>query len=79
MVMAAIEEPPPSVVRVMRADLARPGRLYDAPVWTGTSSDNMYWTASIWQVDNPCSTFVAVRGNTADAQPSPRQALAPGY
>lgn len=79
-VVGAIEEPPLSVVRVLRADLVRQARLYDAPVWSGTSSDNMYWQCSIWQVDNPCSTFVAVRGsNGAPGQPSTRQALAPTY
>lgn len=79
-VVGAIEEPPLSVARVMRADLVRAARLYDAPVWSGTSSDNMYWQCSIWQVDNPCSTFVAVRGsNGADGRPSARQALTPAY
>jgi hypothetical protein len=48
-VVPAIDEPDPDVVRVVRSDLLRPSRFYDAPVWTGTSADNMYWTCSVWQ------------------------------
>jgi len=75
-VVPAIEEPPVSIVRCMRANLVCPARLYDSPVWSDTSSDNMYWQCNIWQVDNPCSTFVAVKSSN---KPSPRQALAPTY
>jgi hypothetical protein len=73
-VVPAIDEPQPGVVRVMRSDLLRPTRFYDAPVWSGTSADNMYWQCSIWQVDNAACTFVAVK--TA-GRPHPKQALAP--
>lgn len=82
MVVPAIEEPPLNIVRVMRTDLVAPSRPYHAPVWSGTSSDNMYWQCDVWQVDNTCSTFVAVRhdgsggGSTA---PDPSQARAPRY
>jgi hypothetical protein len=75
-VVPAIDEPPQGVVRVMRADLLKPARLYDYPVWSGASSDNVYWQCSMWQVDNPCSTFVAVKGND---NPHPRQAVSPIY
>lgn len=79
-VVGAIEEPPLSVVRVLRRDLAKSAQLFDAPVWSGTSSDNMYWQCSIWQVDNPCKTFVAVRGsNDVGGRPSPQQCLEPRY
>lgn len=75
-VVPAIDEPPQGAVRVMRADLLKPARLYDYPVWSGASSDNVYWQCSMWQVDNPCSTFVAVKGND---KPHPRQAVSPTY
>lgn len=73
-VVSAIEEPPAAVVRVMRNDLVKSGRMYDCPVWSDASSDNMYWQCSVWQVDNPCCTFVAVKGT---GKPSARQALSP--
>jgi hypothetical protein len=70
----AVDEPPPGCVCVMRSDLLRHARFYDAPVWQGTSADNMYWQCSVWQVDNPAATFVAVK--TA-GRPHPKQALTP--
>lgn len=76
-VVPAIEEPPVSVVRCMRADLLQQARLYDHPVWSDTSSDNPYWQCSVWQVDNACSTFVAVKSNSS--KPHPRQAVSPSY
>lgn len=72
----AIEEPPLSIVRCMRSDLLKQGRMYDYPVWSDTSSDNMYWQCSIWQVDNSCSTFVAVKSTN---KPHPNMARAPLY
>ena len=75
-VVPAIEEPPPGAARCVRADLLRHARLYDAPVWQGASADNAYWRCAIWQVDNQCGTFVAVK--TA-GRPHPRQALAPKF
>ncbi len=53
----------------MRSDLVRQSRFYDAPVWQGTSADNMYWQCSLWQVDNAASTFVASKSGN----PPPRQ------
>ncbi len=58
----AIEEPPLGLVRCLRSDLAAPGRVYDSAVWAGASSDNPYWRASVWPVDHPAGTFVAVKG-----------------
>eukprot|EP00878_Enallax_costatus_P013777 GHUV01014408.1.p1 GENE.GHUV01014408.1~~GHUV01014408.1.p1 ORF type:complete len:898 (+),score=328.70 GHUV01014408.1:398-3091(+) len=72
----AIEEPPLGIVRCMRSDLLKQGRIYDYPVWSDTSSDNMYWQCSIWQVDNACSTFVAVKSTN---KPHPHMARAPLY
>jgi vacuolar protein sorting-associated protein 13A/C len=81
-VVPAIEEPPLNIVRVMRADLVAPGKLYHAPVWSASSSDNLYWQCDIWQVDNACSTFVAVRhdgsGNGV-SRPDPSLAGVPRY
>lgn len=81
MVVPAIEEPPLNTVRVMRADLVTGSKLYNSPVWSGTSSDNMYWQCDVWQVDNDCSTFVAVRhdGSGSSARPDPSQARRPRY
>lgn len=76
MVVPAIEEPAPAAAACMRADLLRPTRFYDAPVWQGTSADNMYWQCAIWQVDNAACTFVAVK--TA-GRPHPKQAVSPKY
>ena len=45
-----IEEPPLALVRCVRRDLALPSSVYDHPLWQGTSSDNQYWKAGIWQV-----------------------------
>lgn len=83
-VVPAIEEPPLNIVRVMRADLVESSRPYHAPVWSGSSSDNMYWQCDVWQVDNTCSTFVAVRhdgssGGGSPMAPDPSQARAPRY
>lgn len=79
-VMPAIEEPPLNIVRVMRADLVTPSKLYHAPVWSGTSSDNMYWQCDLWQVDNSCSTFVATRHDgSGSARPDPSQARQARY
>eukprot|EP00879_Flechtneria_rotunda_P005415 GHRR01005707.1.p1 GENE.GHRR01005707.1~~GHRR01005707.1.p1 ORF type:complete len:1494 (+),score=564.87 GHRR01005707.1:1093-5574(+) len=75
-VIPAIEEPPVEVVRCMRVDLLKPATLYDYPVWSDVSSDNTYWQCSIWQVDNPCCSFVAVKGTS---KPHQRQAVAPTY
>lgn len=81
-VVPAIEEPPLSIVRVMRADLVKPAKTFDSPVWSAASSDNMYWQCDIWQVDNvdSCSTFLAVRhdGN-GSARPDANQARMPRY
>jgi len=81
-VVPAIEEPPLSVVRVMRADLAQQTRVFSGPLWSGTSSDNMYWQCDLWQVDNldSCSTFIAVRHNgTSSTRPDPDKARKPLY
>jgi hypothetical protein len=32
-VVPAIDEPSPAVVRCMRRDLLQPSRFYDSPVW----------------------------------------------
>jgi hypothetical protein len=40
------------------------------------SSDNAFWHCHIWQVDNPCATFVAGRDLSA---PPVDRALAPIY
>lgn len=56
MVVPAIDEPQPGVVRCMRSDLLKATRFYDAPVWQGTSADNMYWQCSIWQVGGRTTT-----------------------
>lgn len=79
-VVPAIEEPPLNIVRVMRADLVKGSHMYNAPVWSGTSSDNMYWQADVWQVDSSCSTFVAVRHDgSGSVRPDPSQAREPRY
>jgi hypothetical protein len=49
-VVPAIEEPSAGVAACMRADLLRPSRFYDAPVWHGTSADNEYWNCFLYQV-----------------------------
>lgn len=59
MAWPAIEEPPLSLVRCMRADLVAPTKLYEAPLWQGASSDNQFWLCSLWRVDSPASTFLA--------------------
>jgi vacuolar protein sorting-associated protein 13A/C len=75
-VVPAIEEPPLGIVRCMRSDLVKQARLFDYPVWSDTSSDNMYWLCSIWQVDNSCSTFVAAKSTN---KPHQHTARAPSY
>lgn len=52
-------EPPPSLVRCVRADLVGPVKVHNAPLWQGVSSDNKFWAASLWLMDTPLSTFLA--------------------
>eukprot|EP00798_Chlamydomonas_sp_ICE-L_P025166 gene25166-10797_t len=56
-----IEEPPLDLVRCMRRDLVTEALTYDAPIWSGASSDNSYWRCSIWEVDNHAGTFLATK------------------
>ncbi len=58
----------------MRKDLVTPAACHDSPLWAQASSDNAYWRASVWCVDNPCLTFVAVKN-----EHRPRVAWAPIY
>lgn len=75
-VVPAIDEPSPQVVRCMRRDLLQPASFFDSPVWSDSSSDNMFWHCHVWQVDNPCSTFIAGRD---DHQPATDRAVSPIY
>ena len=38
-----MEEPPLSLVRCLRRDLVEQATTYDAPLWSGASSDNQFW------------------------------------
>uniref|UniRef100_A0A7S3R138 Vacuolar protein sorting-associated protein 13 VPS13 adaptor binding domain-containing protein n=1 Tax=Dunaliella tertiolecta TaxID=3047 RepID=A0A7S3R138_DUNTE len=59
-----MEEPPISLVRCVRSDLAATARVYEAPLWQGISSDNQFWVGSIWLVDSPLSTFLANKSSS---------------
>ncbi|KAF5830551.1 hypothetical protein DUNSADRAFT_14358 [Dunaliella salina] len=59
-----MEEPPISLVRCIRSDLAAPAKVYEAPLWQGVSSDNQFWVGSIWLVDSHLSTFLANKSSS---------------
>lgn len=42
-------------------DCIKSARCWDSPTWQGSSSDDMAWPLSCWQVDTPAGFFVARR------------------
>lgn len=43
--------------------LIKPARCWSSPTWTATSSDEMAWRLSCWQLDVPACTFWAARSH----------------
>lgn len=72
------EEPPLGLVRCMRRDLVTPSRVLEPPLWSGASSENQFWRCTLWSIDNPAHTFLAVKA-TPDQRPNPQLARTAVY
>lgn len=45
-------------------DLVKRSRCWNSPTWQCSSSDDMQWRISCWQVDAESGIFCAVRSHT---------------
>ena len=71
-IVSGVDQPDPSDVLCVRADHTSPSRLFDSAIWRHEPNSLQglqrlkshhveTWRCSFWQVNNECSTFIAVR------------------